>query len=420
MSNINGKKLLILAGGPNFIDLVERAKELGVYTIVTDYYDHETSPAKKIADEAWDISWDDLDTLESKCREAHVNGITTGYSESTVDRCIQLCGRLGLPCYITREQLDITKDKVLFKTNCRANNVPVVNEYASVDEVKSFPVIVKPVDRAGSIGISVANNPQELRSAYDYAMEMSYCKNVIIEDYITWGNKFDAYYAITDGKITFLSTSDTVNAKDNGFEKVIQSGWLMPSRFQDCYLRKVDPAMRNMISNMGIKNGFIFFSGFSDGDRFVFFETGFRLSGGHMYRYFRENGYPDIQDIFIRHALQGNCDGIAFEEQKGLKAVIINYYAKRGTLSKMGGFEDIARIKECGFAFPICRIGTKCNTDKAILKKLAMIHLYGKDIDQLCDDVDLVNKLFVAEDENGNDMVFDRMDSAEIKSRMLG
>ena len=418
MRKMDGKKLLVLAGGPNFIDLVERAKELGVYVIVTDYYDAETSPAKTIADEAWDISWDDLDTLEQKCKDEHVDGITTGYSESTVERCIQLCKRLRLPCYITKEQLDVTKDKVLFKKACRENGVPVVNEYSSVDEVTSFPVIVKPVDRAGSIGISVAKNIEELRVAYKYAMEMSYCKEVIIEDFITWGNKFDAYYAITDGRISFLSSSDTVNAKNNGFEKVIQSGWLMPSVFQDKYLSDINPAMEKMISSLGIKNGFIFFSGFSDGEKFVFFETGFRLSGGHMYRYFRANGLPDIQDIFIQHALVGNCEGINFGKDRGLKAVILNYYARDGILSRMSGFDEISKINECGFAFPICRLGTKCTADKAILKKLAMIHLYSKDVKILSDDVNRVNKLFIAEDEKGNDIVFDRIDGKEVLMRM--
>ena len=59
---LRGKKLLILVGGINLITLVQRAKELGIYTIVTDYYDTDRSPAKLVADEYWDISWDDIDT----------------------------------------------------------------------------------------------------------------------------------------------------------------------------------------------------------------------------------------------------------------------------------------------------------------------------------------------------------------------
>ena len=156
--DLTGKKLLIIAGSIHEYDLVRRAKELGVYTIVTDYYDVETSPAKKIADEYWDISWEDLDTLESKCRAEQIDGITAGYSESTVDRCIKLCNRLGLPCYCTQMQLDILKDKKLFKEECRKYDIPVVKEYARKEDVEKFPVIIKPVDRGGSIGVGIAND----------------------------------------------------------------------------------------------------------------------------------------------------------------------------------------------------------------------------------------------------------------------
>ena len=405
--NLKGKKLLILAGSIHEYDLVRRAKELGVYTIVTDYYDIETSPAKKIADEYWDISWEDLDALEDKCRKEHINGITAGYSESTVDRCIKLCNRLGLPCYCTQRQLDVLKDKKRFKEECRKTGVPVVNEYKSKEDVDSFPVIVKPVDRGGSIGVGVANNRDELDKAYAYAMEKSYSKQVIIEDFIYWGNKFDAYYAITNGEITFLSSSDTINAKGNGFDKVVQSGWVLPSQYERQFIVKIDENIRRMIEDLGIQNGFFFFSGFSDGERFVFFETGFRLSGGHMYRYFEANGLPDVQDIFIQHALTGNCDGIEFGRKKCL---ILNYYAKEGTLTRLDGIEEIKKIPECGFAIQMARVGTECHQDKAILTKLGMVHLYSENIEAILGAVEKTNELFVAEDEEGNDMVYDRVD----------
>ena len=49
--DFKGKKLLILAGAGVHSKVVRAAKEMGIYTIVTDYL--EDSPAKQIADEAW-------------------------------------------------------------------------------------------------------------------------------------------------------------------------------------------------------------------------------------------------------------------------------------------------------------------------------------------------------------------------------
>ena len=99
IDQLSGKTLLILGASVEEVSLVERAKEFGIRTIVTDYYlDHAVSPAKDVADEAWDVSWSDLDMLEKLCRERHVDGITAGYSEFRVESLIKLCQRLGLPC----------------------------------------------------------------------------------------------------------------------------------------------------------------------------------------------------------------------------------------------------------------------------------------------------------------------------------
>ena len=107
------KKLLILGATAGEIALIKRAQAQGIYVIATDnHMDYSLAPAKRIANEAWDISWSDLDELEKRCRAERINGVLAGYSEFRVDNMMQLCKRLGLPCYINQEQLDITRDKI--------------------------------------------------------------------------------------------------------------------------------------------------------------------------------------------------------------------------------------------------------------------------------------------------------------------
>ena len=48
--DFTGKKLLVLAGAGIHSKVVRAAKEMGIYTIVTDYLDPKESPAKAIAD----------------------------------------------------------------------------------------------------------------------------------------------------------------------------------------------------------------------------------------------------------------------------------------------------------------------------------------------------------------------------------
>lgn len=106
-------KLLILGATYHEIDIVERAHNKGIYVIVTDNnLDWSKSPAKYVADEAWNISWSDIDALVLECRESKVNGIIAGFSEFRVENMIKLCDKLGLPCTLSMKQLNLTRDKI--------------------------------------------------------------------------------------------------------------------------------------------------------------------------------------------------------------------------------------------------------------------------------------------------------------------
>lgn len=420
--DLTGKKLLILGAGPVETTLVSRAQELGIYVIVTDYnLDHRLSPAKDMADEYWDVSWSDLDTLEKLCRESHVDGVISGYSELRVENNIKLCQRLGLPCYCNEEQLAFTRDKIAFKETCRKYGVPVIREYATVEEVDRFPVIIKPTDRAGSIGISVATNQEELIKAYEYAMDCSICKKVIIEDYITGAVKFDVYYYVIDDEITCLTSNDIIMAKNNGTDKVVQSGWVMPSIYHETYLKNeaADASIHRLIKGLGIHNGYMFFSSFAmpNGD-FLFFESGFRLCGGHMYNYLPSLGYANNMDIFIYYALTGSASCVKEDIVPGkpLKMADVNVYAKAGTIGEISGFDEVAKIPSCHFTLVQSYVGEECEDDKAILTKLGMAYFCSESADELADAVAKMHELVVIKDTEGNDMIYDRMDAEELRT----
>ena len=73
MRTFEGKKLLILCGNIVHVKVVEAAKQMGVYTIVTDGLPLEEAPAKQIADEALYINVLDVDTLVEYCKKNKIN-----------------------------------------------------------------------------------------------------------------------------------------------------------------------------------------------------------------------------------------------------------------------------------------------------------------------------------------------------------
>ena len=417
-SQLKGKKLVVLGGAANESTLVKRAQELGIYVIVADYYkDISLSPAKAYADEAWDVNWTDVDEMVRLCRAHGIDGVIAGYSEVKIDYLIRICEALGLPCYCTKEQLEITRNKRKFKEECRKCGVPVVVEYDDVNAVSKYPVIVKPVDRAGSIGVGIAHNHEELVLAYDNAMEKSYTKDVIIEEYIT-AQKIDAYYLVDQGRISLLTSNDVIMAANNSSSRVVQSCWLYPHRRLDVFSEKVDSTLRMMIQDMGIQYGCIFFSGFIDEKQnYTFFECGFRLEGAHQYNYTYNRGDVNFLDVFISHALTGGIECVEANPQKrsDLKLVVVNIYAKAGKIGAISGEDAICAMDDCSLAMIKANLGDNCKDDEAILTKVAMFEFNHESPDVLADDVDKAYSVFTCLDTDGNDMVYDRVDSMQIR-----
>ena len=82
MKSLQGKKLLVLGGSAYMIDPVLKAKSMGIYTIVTDLHGIEKAPAKRVADEYWDISLMAYDQLVPKIKEEKIDGILTGFTDT--------------------------------------------------------------------------------------------------------------------------------------------------------------------------------------------------------------------------------------------------------------------------------------------------------------------------------------------------
>ena len=180
--NIKGKKLLIMGSNAISCDIVKTAQELGLYTIVTDWNPIEKAPAKQIADEYWNDSLLDYDTLVSKIKNNGVDGIITGFTDSWLLPYQHLCELTGLPCYGTKEAFEITIDKAKFKKHCINNGVPVIPQY----DVERFDpsiitpsnkVIVKPVDNSGSRGVIVCRESKAYKQSVEFALKL---KSIII------------------------------------------------------------------------------------------------------------------------------------------------------------------------------------------------------------------------------------------------
>ena len=118
VADFEGKKLLILGGNPETTPLVEIANSMGIKTIVTS--GRGSDPAKKVAWKAYDVDGMDVPALIHLARTEKVDGVLVGVADVLVPSYCELCKVLDLPCYATREIVDVFSFKVAYVQNFSA------------------------------------------------------------------------------------------------------------------------------------------------------------------------------------------------------------------------------------------------------------------------------------------------------------
>lgn len=194
------KKLLVLGGSRYIIPVIKAAHELGIYVITCDYLPH--NEGHKYADEYHNVSIIDKEAVLDLARKLKIDGILSFATDPGVIVAAYVADKLNLP-FPPYESVKILQNKDLFRNFLREHhfNVPYARGFQSreeyvkfIDEFR-FPVIVKPVDSAGSKGVTRINEneKEDLETAIDYALSYSHSQRYIIEEFIEKeGNSSDS------------------------------------------------------------------------------------------------------------------------------------------------------------------------------------------------------------------------------------
>lgn len=309
--DLKGKKLLILGGTTASLDLVHTAKQMGLYTIVTD--NNETGVAKEIADETAMISTADIPALTAFCRDKQVDGIFCGPSEFNLRNVIRTAAEANLPCYTTIDVWERCANKDTFKQYCRDYGVDHTTEYpihlsTPMEELEQlpYPIIVKPVDGCSSAGISVCRCAAEVPPALEKATAASRSGRIVAEQYIENGGQlFSVRYLLRDGEAYPYFLMDTYVVDPTRREGLISAYTSAPSRYADDYLTHMDADVRRMLKGMGLTNGTAFIQALPYKGKIYFMEMGYRLSGGMLFKLTRPLTHINDMQIMLRGAVGG-------------------------------------------------------------------------------------------------------------------
>lgn len=248
------KKLAIIGASYLQQPLVERAKEMGLYTICFAWEDGAV--CKELCDKFYPISIVDKEAILKVCIEEKVDAVTTIASDVavlTVNYVAEQMGLVGNP----DEYSQTATNKYLMRQSFMENRVPSPKFCLTDGEVPMtintfrFPLIVKPTDRSGSRGVEKVEKQDDLQEAITRACKESFQKKAVIEEFVE-GREISVESISFEGKHYVLQITDKVTTEAPFFVELEHH---QPSSLPDEIKSRVKEIVLNALNALHIQYG---------------------------------------------------------------------------------------------------------------------------------------------------------------------
>lgn len=251
------KKLLILGGDSALIPIIKAAKAKGIYVITCDYLPNNI--AHSYSDAYINHSTTDKEDILEDARKIGIDGILT-FTDSGVYSAAYVAEKMGLPSPGPLSSIEILQNKDKFREFLLKEglNVPKFKEFFDKDSYEKgvrdfpFPLIVKPIDSAGSKGVTKVCNENEIIEAYDRAVGFSNRGGVIVEEFIEPdGPQLHGDCYAKDGQLSFICMGD------HHFDSTINNLVPISTTWPSSHPVEQIEAVKDQISSVIKRTGFI-------------------------------------------------------------------------------------------------------------------------------------------------------------------
>lgn len=182
-------KLAIIGAGYLQLPIYLKAREMGIETIGFSW--EEGAVSKKNCSKFYPYSILEKEKILQTCCEEKVEGVVTIASDLAVPTVSYIAEKMGLVGN-TVESSILSTNKFLMRNAFIAHKLQCpgyfrIDNIGQADMLRKplmFPLIVKPVDRSGSMGVTKINSISELHKALINALDASILKQAILEEFI--------------------------------------------------------------------------------------------------------------------------------------------------------------------------------------------------------------------------------------------
>lgn len=311
------KRIMILGAGIYQVPLIQKAKEMGLETIVVSIPGNY--PGFAFADKVYKLDTRDQEAVLRAAQSEKIDGICTSGTDVAVVTIGYVCEKLGLRGISYKAARTVT-DKARMKAAFAARGVAGAKFYtaASLEEAKAaagnlgYPVVIKRVDSSGSRGITLVSEEQGIEKAYEDAMRGSRCPYVLVEECLT-GTEIGVDGFVRDGKLVFLEPHEKFVFQ--GEKITVPMGHGFPYRGSEVQRREIKRQIQLAVEATGMDQCPVNADVFVKGEKAWVIEVGGRTGATCIPELIERHCGFNFYEKMIRNALG---EDVQFE-QKGHK-----------------------------------------------------------------------------------------------------
>lgn len=423
MMNLNllGKRLLVLGGSNNALDIRRYCDETGVILLAAGR--PVAGRMAEVADETFEADIYNEEEVLNVTIKSKADGIFVCGNENVISCVINVTQKLNLPFYADRGVWDCVMNKRFFKQTCKTHGVPTMEDYF-IDESNlelsasklEYPVVIKPVDNCGSNGVMKCETASDFPMLYMFAKENSRTRQVTVENFID-GFEIVVYYTFCDGNVSLSSMGDKYVRGDSNNFIPLSEIYAYPSQYLTKYIQEVDTNMRSMLLDMGIRNGITSMQGFVSDGKFYFFEMGYRLGGTAQYRYTEHINGINSFFMMMNLALTGQMSGYdqSLDNAEFHKpCCTLTLMSKGGTIAKIEGIDEAKLLPEVIYLENRYNVGETIKNTRTVSQFHIRLFLVANTVCRMREVINYLQDVIRVYDINGESMLITHFDTNKL------
>ena len=371
------KKILILGASIWQLPAIKTAKKLGLEVIVADM-NPDAIGFKEEGVKCEIVSTIDTERVLEVAQKHQINGILTVASDMPMRTVATVCEKMGL-VGISKETAFNATNKGAMRKALAAAKVPIPEFYevetkeeywTAIETIQSPKIIVKPVDNAGSRGVTLLTEKKDtvaIQNAFKYAKENSRNGNVMVEEYME-GPEVSVETLAIDGECHIIQITDKLTT---GAPHFVEMGHNEPSMQPDNIKEQIECIAKAANKAIGINFGPSHTEVKITPTGVKIVELGARLGGDFI----TTNLVPlstgvDMVECCIKIALGEKPDlEKKFDKGSAIRYMKTNY----GTIKDVIGIEDAYKVPGIDWVCMIHGIGEEAVEVKNSVERVGFV-----------------------------------------------